>query len=62
MSKPEKAKVGAAFDRAAGEYDALARFQHQVGNRLFELLSEIAPMLRPAGPHSGWRVRHGLRE
>lgn len=42
MSDTDKTKVGAAFDRAAGTYDAMARFQHQVSDRLLGLLPVLA--------------------
>jgi len=38
MSDIDKSKVSAAFDRAASTYDVKADFQHQVCNRLKELL------------------------
>lgn len=46
MSEVNKLKVGAAFDRAAATYDAIARFQHEVGERLLGLLPALAPALR----------------
>ena len=46
LGEVDKAKVGAAFDRAAGTYDEMARFQHQVCDRLLDLLPTLAPSLR----------------
>lgn len=44
MPDINKAQVGGAFDRAAGTYDAMARFQHQVCDRLATTLPEVMPL------------------
>lgn len=49
MSDIDKSKVSAAFDRAAGTYDVKAEFQHQVCDRLKELLlPQIVTAQHPA--------------
>ena len=51
-----KARVSAAFDRAAASYDALAQFQHRVCERLFSTL----PATRPLAPdHHVLRILDG---
>ncbi|MDP3669034.1 MAG: malonyl-ACP O-methyltransferase BioC [Telluria sp.] len=44
MPEIDKSKVSAAFDRAAGDYDAMAQFQHQVCERLAATLPDLQPM------------------
>jgi malonyl-CoA O-methyltransferase len=43
MHTPEKARISAAFDRAAHNYDLIARFQHSVSDSLAEFLLSFAP-------------------
>lgn len=43
MPDIDKSKVSAAFDRAAGAYDAMAQFQHQVCERLAATLPATEP-------------------
>ncbi|MDR0934294.1 MAG: methyltransferase domain-containing protein, partial [Burkholderiaceae bacterium] len=43
MTAFDKARVGAAFDRAAQDYDDIARFQHTVCDSLIRLLPVFAP-------------------
>ena len=43
MSDINKSQVGAAFDRAAHAYDALATFQQQVCERLAATLPQVTP-------------------
>lgn len=43
MPDIDKSKVSAAFDRAAGAYDAMAQFQHQVCERLATTLPATKP-------------------
>jgi len=48
MSEIDKSKVSAAFDRAAGDYDAIAQFQHQVCERLAATLPTMENDREPA--------------
>src|ERR1700746_3698924 len=50
MTDVDKNKVGAAFDRAATRYDAIAHFQHAVCDRLADMLPPL---------HAGMRVLDG---
>ncbi len=47
MPAVDKTRVGAAFDRAAQDYDGIARFQHTVCDSLAGLLPVFAPDLPP---------------
>lgn len=47
MAKFDKARVGAAFDRAAQDYDGIARFQKTVCDSLIRLLPAFAPDIVP---------------
>ncbi|WP_035625456.1 malonyl-ACP O-methyltransferase BioC [Herminiimonas sp. CN] len=48
MPDIDKSKVSAAFDRAAGAYDAMAQFQHQVCERLAATLPDMENDRKPA--------------
>jgi malonyl-CoA O-methyltransferase len=45
MPDIDKSKVSAAFNRAAGAYDAMAQFQHRVCERLSTVLPDMQPQL-----------------
>lgn len=47
MPDIDKSKVSAAFDRAAGAYDAMAQFQHQVCERLAATLPGMRTDMKP---------------
>ena len=47
MPDIDKNKVSAAFDRAAGAYDAMAQFQHQVCERLAATLPTMQTATKP---------------
>lgn len=47
MPDIDKSKVSAAFDRAAGDYDAMAQFQHQVCERLAATLPTMQIATKP---------------
>lgn len=47
MPEIDKSKVSAAFDRAAGAYDAMAQFQHSVCERLAATLPDMQTDMQP---------------
>lgn len=49
MPAIDKPRVSAAFDRAALDYDGIARFQHTVCDSLMGLLPVFAPDMPPPG-------------
>ncbi|NLC23591.1 MAG: malonyl-ACP O-methyltransferase BioC [Oxalobacter sp.] len=49
MPAIDKTRVGAAFDRAAPDYDGIARFQHTVCDSLMGLLPVFAPDMPSPG-------------
>lgn len=62
MPDIDKNQVGAAFDRAAGAYDAMATFQHEVCDRLAATLPKVMPQrILDAGCGTGYGA-HLLRQ